>query len=158
MRNLWTTMALIRYIGRIWPSVPNVLYDAMRHNLPNVINHASQLLLPGKICFIVPQATVCQCPPEPLVVFSAFCVVGDPCVASSQGLDAESVMHGICRRKSQAAASISLGPVMGCWFSVGGTTSTWPHSVAPLEEANCRQRHGILIPWHGETFAARKER
>ena len=80
-------MALIRYIGRIWPSVPNVLYDAMRHNLPNVINHASQLLLPGKICLIVPQATVFQCPPEPLVVFSAFCVVCDPCVASSQGLE-----------------------------------------------------------------------
>lgn len=36
--------------GRIWPTLANVLYNAMRRNLPHVIDHAPELLFPGQVC------------------------------------------------------------------------------------------------------------
>ena len=152
-------MALIRYIGRIWPSILNVLYDVMRHNLPNVINHAPQLLFPGEICWIVPQATVFQCPPEQLVVFSAFCVVCDPYVALSHGLECRECDARRLQAEVTGRSIDFTWPGSGLLiFGRRRDFNLTARIVASLEEANCRQWGGILIPWYGETFAACKER
>lgn len=79
-------MALVGYIRGIWPTITNVLYNAMRHNLPHVINHTPELLFPCEVCRVFPQSTVPKCPPKPFIIFAAFCVVRDPCRTAAHRL------------------------------------------------------------------------
>ena len=160
MRNLGPTMALIWYIWRIWPTVTDVLYDTMGHNLPHVVDHAPKLLLPGKISWVFPEATVFQCAPEPLVILSAFCMICDPFDASSHGLECrECVTRHLEAKVTGRNINFSTWPGNGLLnfrrrhdFSFAG------RSITSLEEANWRQCRGIYIPWHSETFATCEER
>ena len=76
--SLRTPMALVGYMRRIWPSIANVLYNAVRHNFPNVINHAPEVLFPRKVGGVFPQPTVFQSSPEPLVYIATFGVIRYP--------------------------------------------------------------------------------
>ena len=152
-----TTMALVRYIGRIWPTLANVLYNAMRHNLPHIINHAPELLCPGKVCRVSPQATVLQGAPEPLIVFTAFCVVRKPRLAASHRPE--------CRESNTRRLKTKLtGRHINFIISTGassGLLSDFSYagcSFPSLEEAYWRQWRRIFIPWYGKTFAVCEEK
>jgi len=77
--SLRTPMALVGYMSRIWPLPANVLYNAVWHNFPNVINHPSEVLFPHKVGGVFPQPTVLQSSEEPLVIIPAFGVIRYPC-------------------------------------------------------------------------------
>lgn len=85
--SLRTPMALVRYMRRIWPSIANVLYNAVRHNFSNVINHTPEVLFPRKVGGVFPQPTVFQSSPEPLVIIAAFGVIRYPCRTATHRLE-----------------------------------------------------------------------
>ena len=152
-------MALVGYIGRIWPTIANV--NAMRHNLPDVIHHAPELLFSGKVSRIFPQATVLQCAPEPPVILAAFCVVCNPCRAASHGPECR---ESDARRLHTKVAGwnidfmISTSPGSGQLIYRRHGIGFVGRSIRSLEDANWRQWRRILIPRHDKTFAACEER
>ena len=135
-------MALVGYIGRIWPTIANVLYNAMRHNLPGVIDHAPELLFSGKVSRVFPQATVLQCAPEPPVILAAFCVVRNPCRAAFHGpecreSDARPLQTKVTGRNIDFTISSSPGSGQLIYRRRG--IGFVGRSIRSLEEANWRQ-------------------
>ena len=147
-----TTMALVRYIGRIWPTLANVLYNAMRHNLPHIINHAPEFLFQAKVCRVFPQATVLQGTPEPLIILAAFCVVRKPRFAASHVPECLESDTRRLQTKITGRHIDSTGSGLLSDFSYAGC------STSPLEEAYWRQWRQIFIPWYGKTFVACEEK
>lgn len=103
--SLRTTMALVGYMRRIRPSIAHVLHNAVRHNLPNILNHAPEVLFPCKVGGVFPEPTVFQGSPEPLVIFAAFGVICYPRHTATHRLECRKtytrrLQTEITRRKS----------------------------------------------------------
>ena len=76
-------MPLIGDVRGVRPPSTNVLYDAMWHNLSNVVDEATQLFFFLKILWVVPKTIVLQRLPVPLVVFPPFYMVCYTRIASA---------------------------------------------------------------------------
>ena len=81
------TMPLVGDVRGVRPPITNVLYHAMWHNLPHVVNEATQLLFFFQICGVVPKPVVLQRLPIPLIVFAPLGVVCYPRITSSVGFE-----------------------------------------------------------------------
>ena len=153
--SLRTTMALVGHIRRIWPSIANVLYNAVRHNFPNVINHTPELFFPRKVGGVFPQPTVFQRSPEPLVIFAAFGVISYPRRTATHRLecwktDTRRLQAEITRRNRDFMffATFSCGGLL-CW------RRDFARRLISWEETN-RFWWRRIISRHGKTFAAWK--
>ena len=151
--SLRTPMALVGYMRRIWPSIANVIYNAVRHNFPNVINHAPEVLFPRKVGGVFPQPTVFQSSPEPLVIIATFGVIRYPCRTAIHRLE--------CRktdtRRLQAEITRQNIDVM----SFGRFNCRWlfcwrrdfARRLISWEETNRCWWRRIIFSGHGKTFA-----
>ena len=161
MKKVWslscslpTTLALVGYTRRIWPSIANDLYNAVQHNFPNVINHAPNVLFPRKVGGVFPQPTVFQSSPEALVIFAAFGVIRYPCSTATHQLECwkTDTRHLLAEITCPNIVVMFFARLNRRWLPCWRRDFAW--CLISWEETSRCWWHRIIFSRHGKTFAA----